>query len=91
MSGDRSEELVPLCRLQPGIGDQLETGMSGMDAVVGPIGRRSECESFVEEALQRKERSVEFTSDHSDSHLDRLENRFPFRRDLSRLEQEGLH
>ncbi|MFM8831308.1 MAG: hypothetical protein ACKOHM_09940 [Spartobacteria bacterium] len=90
MSALWSQELVPLRRLQPGIGDQLKTGMGGMGAIVGSIGCRSECESFVEEALQRKERSIEFTGNRGDSLLDRLHRGLPRRRDLSRFEQEGL-
>ena len=79
-----------LCRPEPGIRDQLKSGMGGVDAVIGPISGRSPRERPIKNALQRNEGRVEIAGNRCDSFLDRPERIGHLFRHGARLQEERL-
>ena len=79
-----------LCRGEPGVSDQLKSGMGGVDAVIGPISGRSPRERPIKNALQRNKGRVEIAGNRRDSFLDRLERSGHFFRHGARLQEERL-
>ena len=81
---------MQLCCPEPGIPDQLKSGMGGVDAVIGPIGGRSPRERPIKNALQRNEGRVEIAGNGRDSFLDRPERSGHLFRHGARLQEERL-